>query len=158
IGAGFVLGVFVGTITVSLASTVGASAAFLLGRSLARAWIQGKIARSPRFRAVDEAFRQLGFKIVVLLRLSPLFPFQLLNYALGLTKISFREYVLASWIGMLPGTVMYVYIGSTLKALTDVAEGRALDSVAEKVLFGLGLAATVAVTVVVTRVARGALT
>src|SRR5262249_26419709 len=98
-----------------------------------------------------------GFKIVFLLRLSPLFPFGFLNYALGLTKISFREYVLASWIGMLPGTVMYVYLGSTLKSVTDLAAGRAQGGGVEKLLFVVGLAATVAVAAFVARVARAAL-
>jgi uncharacterized membrane protein YdjX (TVP38/TMEM64 family) len=157
IGAGFVLGLVVGTITVSLASTVGASAAFLLGRTLARPWIQEKIDRHPKFRAIDEAIRRQGFKIVFLIRLSPLFPFEYLNYALGLTRISFREYVLASWIGMLPGTVMYVYLGSTVKSLADFTAGRAQGGGAEKFLFWVGLAAALAVAVFATRVARAAL-
>jgi uncharacterized membrane protein YdjX (TVP38/TMEM64 family) len=157
IGAGFVLGVVQGTITVSIASTLGASAAFLLGRTLAREWVQERIARNPKFRAIDEAVRRQGFKIVFLLRLSPLFPFEILNYGLGLTDISFRDYVLASWIGMLPGTVMYVYLGSTLESLADLAVGRPHGGVGEKVLFGLGLATTIAVTVLVTRLARRAL-
>jgi uncharacterized membrane protein YdjX (TVP38/TMEM64 family) len=155
IGAGFVLGLVVGTITVSLASTVGASAAFFLGRTLARPWIQEKIDRNPKFRAIDEAIRRQGFKIVFLVRLSPLFPFEYLNYALGLTRISFREYVLASWSGMLPGTVMYVYLGSTVKSLATA--GRAQGGGAEKFLFWVGLAATLVVAVFATRVARAAL-
>lgn len=156
-GTGFVLGVVVGTITVSIASTLGASAAFLLGRTLARSWVQEKIVRSPTFRAIDEAVRRQGFKIVLLVRLSPLIPFEFLNYALGLTQISFRDYVLASWLGMLPGTVMYVYLGSTLKNLTDLATGQGKGGVVEKVLFGIGLASTVVVAMIVTRVARAAL-
>ena len=86
------------------------AAAFLLGRTLARSWIEQRAARNAKFRALDEAIKQEGFKIVLLLRLSPLFPFNLLNYTLGLTNVSLRDYVLASWIGMLPGTVMYVYL------------------------------------------------
>jgi uncharacterized membrane protein YdjX (TVP38/TMEM64 family) len=156
-GAGFVFGVVVGTITVSLASTLGAAAAFLLGRTLARGWIESSVARRPRFRALDEAAKRQGFKIVLLIRLSPVFPFNLLNYALGLTKVSFRDYVLASWIGMLPGTLMYVYLGSTLKSLTDLAAGEFEGGVTEKVFFGVGLAATIAVTIFVTRLARKAL-
>jgi uncharacterized membrane protein YdjX (TVP38/TMEM64 family) len=157
IGAGFVLGVVVGTLTVSIASTVGAAAAFLLGRGLVRPWVQARIASSPKFRALDEAVRREGFKVVFLIRLSPLFPFEFLNYGLGLTNISFRDYVLASWIGMLPGTVMYVYLGSTLESLADLAAGRPRGGVGEKVLFGIGLATTIVVTVLVTRLARKAL-
>jgi uncharacterized membrane protein YdjX (TVP38/TMEM64 family) len=156
-GAGFVFGVVLGTITVSLASTLGATAAFLLGRTLARAWVEDKVARNPKFQALDEAVRQQGFKVVLLLRLSPVFPFNLLNYALGLTKVSLRDYVLASWIGMLPGGVMYIYLGSTLKSLADLAAGRVEGGVTESILFGIGLAATIAVTIFVTRLARKAL-
>src|SRR5712671_4151418 len=84
-------------------------------------------------------------------------PFTLLNYAFGLTKVRFRDYVLASWIGMLPGTVMYVYLGSTVKELAGVAAGNVEGGPARRVLFFVGLAATVIVTVYVTRLARQAL-
>jgi uncharacterized membrane protein YdjX (TVP38/TMEM64 family) len=157
VGAGFAFGVVRGTIAVSLGSTLGASAAWLLGRTLARGVIERRVAGNPRFRAIDEAIGQHGFKIVLLLRLSPAFPFNLLNYALGLTRVSFRDYVLASWIGMLPATVMIVYIGSTLRSLTDVMAGEGKGGHAQKVLLAVGLAATIAVTVLVTRVARKAL-
>jgi uncharacterized membrane protein YdjX (TVP38/TMEM64 family) len=106
---------------------------------------------------LDEAIRQQGFKIVLLLRLAPVFPFNLLNYALGLTKVSFAEYVFASWIGMLPGTVMYVYLGSTLHSLTDLAAGKASGGVTDKALLGVGLSATLAVAVILVRLSRKAL-
>jgi uncharacterized membrane protein YdjX (TVP38/TMEM64 family) len=157
IGAGFVFGVVVGTITVSVSSVLGASAAVLLGRSLVRDLIQERVARNPRFQALDAAVERQGFLIVLLCRLSPIFPFNLLNYAFGLTKVSFRDYVLASWLGMLPGTVLYVYLGSTLKSLADLAAGKVEGGVTQQVFFGIGLVATVAVTVVVTRLARKAL-
>lgn len=155
--AGFVFGVIVGTITVSVASTLGAAAAFLLGRSLARDWIERIVARSATFQAIDTAVQKNGWKIVLLLRLSPLLPFNVLNNALGLTKVSFFEYVVASWIGMLPGTVMYAYLGSTFKSLADFAAGKAEGSLAARILFWVGLLATVAVTIVATQVARSAL-
>jgi uncharacterized membrane protein YdjX (TVP38/TMEM64 family) len=157
LGAGFVFGVVVGTITVSVSSVAGAAAAFILGRTLLRDWVEARVARNPRFRALDAAVQRQGFVVVLLCRLSPLFPFNLLNYAFGLTRVSFRDYVLASWLGMLPGTVLYVYLGSTLKSLADLAAGRVEGGVAGWVLFGVGLVATVAVTVVVTRAARKAL-
>jgi uncharacterized membrane protein YdjX (TVP38/TMEM64 family) len=116
------------------------------------AWWSGEL-----FAALDQAVAAGGFKIVLLTRLSPLFPFTLLNYALGLTKVRFLDYVLASWIGMLPGTVMYVYLGSTVTELADVAAGNVEGGSARLVLFLVGLAATVAVTVYVTRLARLAL-
>jgi uncharacterized membrane protein YdjX (TVP38/TMEM64 family) len=154
IGAGAAFGVLVGTVTVSVGSTLGASAAFLLGRTLARGWVERKVAGNPRFAALDGAVGEQGFKIVLLLRLSPVFPFNFLNYALGLTRIPFRTYVLASWLGMLPGTVMYVYVGSALGSLADLGAERSEESIGQKVFFWCGLAATVVVTIVITRMAR----
>jgi uncharacterized membrane protein YdjX (TVP38/TMEM64 family) len=157
LAAGSLFGVVVGTAVVSLASVAGASLAFGLGRTLARGLIEKRLAGNPRFRALDQAVAAGGFKIVLLTRLSPLFPFTLLNYAFGLTKVRFRDYVLASWVGMLPGTLMYVYLGSTVTALADVAAGNVEGGPARQVLFFVGLAATVVVTVYVTRLARRAL-
>lgn len=142
---------------VSAGSTLGASLAFLSGRYLARNWIERKVTVNPKFRAIDAAVGVQGFKIVLLTRLSPVFPFNLLNYAFGLTGVSFRDYLLASWIGMLPGTIMYVYLGSTTRQLADILAGRVEKTAGQQVLFYLGLAATVAVTLVITRTARRAL-
>jgi len=157
LGAGFLFKLFKGTITVSIASTLGACAAFLVGRTIARNWIAGKVAKNSKFAAIDEAVAQQGFKIVLLTRLSPVFPFNLLNYAFGLTKISFWKYALGSWIGMLPGTVMYVYFGAGLRSLADVAAGNVEKGEAGRVFFWLGLIATIAVTLFVTHIARKAL-
>ena len=158
LAAGSLFGVVVGTAVVSLASVTGASLAFWLGRTLARGLVEKRLAGNPRFRALDQAVAAGGFKIVLLTRLSPLFPFTLLNYAFGLTKVRFRDYVLASWIGMLPGTMMYVYLGSSVKELADVATGNVESGPpARLVLFFVGLAATVIVTGFVTRLARRAL-
>jgi len=154
LGAGFMFGVGVGTVAVSLGSTLGAAAAFLLGRTFARRAIEAKVSMNPRFHALDQAVKREGFKIVLLTRLSPVFPFNLLNYAFGLTQVSFRDYVLASWIGMLPGTIMYVYLGSAAQNLVVLSTGEAAGGAGRQVLFGLGLLATVAATVFVTRLAR----
>jgi uncharacterized membrane protein YdjX (TVP38/TMEM64 family) len=157
LAAGSLFGVVQGTIAVSAGSVVGAAAAFLIGRFLVRDWIEAKVAANPRFRAIDQAVAENGFKIVLLTRLSPVFPFTLLNYAYGLTRVRFRDYVLASWIGMLPGTIMYVYLGSLVKEVADLAAGKVEGGIGQKVLFGVGLVATVVVTVYVTRIARQAL-
>ena len=151
LGAGALFGIVKGSVLVSFSATAGATAAFLVGRYLARDWISRKTQSNPRFNAIDKAIGDEGWKIVGLLRLSPAFPFSLLNYALGLTRVSLRDYLLASWIGMMPGTVMYVYIGSLARA--DARRTTA----AEWVLRGIGLVATVAVTVLLTRIARKAL-
>jgi uncharacterized membrane protein YdjX (TVP38/TMEM64 family) len=157
LGAGFVFKLAPGTVVVSIGSTLGACAAFLVGRTVARQWIARKIAGRPKFKAIDEAVARSGFKIVLLTRLSPVFPFTLLNYAFGLTRVRFRDYALASWIGMMPGTVMYVYLGTTLRSLADVFAGRYQGGTAKTVFLIVGLLATVVVTVSITRVARRAL-
>lgn len=157
LGAGFLFGVVRGTIAVSAGSVLGATAAFLIGRTLLRGWIEKRVAAYPRFQAIDRAVGKEGFKIVLLVRLSPVFPFNLLNYAFGLTNVRLWQYVLASWIGMLPGTLMYVYLGSALKSLADVAAGAPKGGAPQTVFFVAGLVMTVVATVVVTRVARRAL-
>ncbi|NOY45260.1 MAG: TVP38/TMEM64 family protein [Deltaproteobacteria bacterium] len=157
LGAGVVYGVVWGSVLVSAASTLGATAAFLVGRYLARDWVARKIAGNPRFRAIDDAVAREGWKIVGLTRLSPVFPFNLLNYAYGLTKVSLRDYLLASWVGMMPGTVMYVYLGSLAGDLASVGTGQTTRTPAQWALYLTGLAATVLVTVYITRIARAAL-
>lgn len=157
LGAGFVFGVVKGSVIVSIAATLGATCAFLVGRYLARGWVTKMIEGNPKFEAIDEAVAREGWKIVGLVRLSPVFPFNLLNYAFGLTKVRLRHYFFASWIGMLPGTVMYVYIGSLAGDLATLGAGGRTRTAAEWALYILGLVATVTVTVYVTRLARKAL-
>jgi len=153
LGAGAVFGVVWGSIYVSIASTLGATCAFLVGRYVARDAIARKIEGNQRFAAIDKAVANEGWKIVGLMRLSPVFPFTLLNYAFGLTQVKLRDYVLASWIGMMPGTILYVYLGS----LAQAATGDRARTTSEWVLYGVGLLATVIVTVFVTRLAKNAL-
>jgi len=157
LGAGFLFGVGVGALAVWVGSNLGAWAAFLVGRTIARDWVARKVGENPRFAALDTAIGKEGFKIILLLRLSPVFPFNLLNYSLGLTRVPFRQYALASVIGMIPGMLMYVYLGSAARSLADVAAGTVEGGIAGKVLFWIGLAATVVAALVVTRVARKAL-
>jgi uncharacterized membrane protein YdjX (TVP38/TMEM64 family) len=155
IGDGFVFGVLLGTIVVSIAATAGAALAFLIARYLARNQIEHKIADNPRFEQIDRAIGERGAKLVFLLRLSPVIPFNLSNYFYGLTSVKFWSYVLASWIGMLPGTLLYVYLGAAGKAGLSGAAGETSGrSPWEYGLFGVGLIATVIVTVWVTRIAH----
>jgi pyruvate/2-oxoglutarate dehydrogenase complex dihydrolipoamide dehydrogenase (E3) component/uncharacterized membrane protein YdjX (TVP38/TMEM64 family) len=153
LGAGAVFGVVLGSVCVSISATLGATAAFLVGRYLARDAIARKIEKNQKFAAIDRAVADEGWKIVFLTRLSPVFPFTLLNYAFGLTRVKLSHYVLASWIGMMPGTVMYVYLGS----LVNVGAGHRQRTTGEWLLYGVGLLATLTVTIFVTRLARGAL-
>ncbi len=157
LAAGFLFGVVTGTITVSIGSTLGASAAFLVGRTFARDWVRRKVTDRPKFEAIDRAVGEQGFKIVLLTRLSPIIPFNMQNYAYGLTGVKLWKYALASWIGMLPGTLAYCYIGSGLRSLTEVAAGQTEAGWVQRAFFWGGLAATVIVVAVVTRIAQKAM-
>jgi len=157
LGAGFVFGVAKGTVIVSLGSTAGAAAAFIVARTVGREWVAARLARRPALAAVASAVENDAFKVVLLTRLSPLLPFNLLNYAFGLSAVPFGTYVLASWIGMLPGTIMYVAIGSAAQSVAAVLSGNVRRTDGEQVLFTFGLAATVVVTVLIARRARRAL-
>src|SRR6266404_1030 len=139
LGAGAVFGVALGSVCVSISATLGATAAFLVGRYVARDAIARKVERNERFTTIDRAVADEGWKIVLLTRLSPVFPFTLLNYAFGLTRVKLSHYVFASWIGMMPGTVMYVYFGS----LVNVGAGHRQRTTGEWLLYGVGLLATV---------------
>ncbi len=151
LAAGFLFGVPLGVPLVSAGSVLGAAAAFLVGRFVLRAWVARRIAGLPRFEALDAATHADGFAIVLLTRLSPLFPFNLLNYGFALTAVRFRDYVLASFIGMLPATVLHVYIGSLAKSVADLAVGDLDTGWTARVLLVVGLLATATVTVLVTR-------
>ncbi len=151
LAAGFVFGLPLGVVLVSTGSVLGASAAFLVGRFFVREWVEKRIAGLPRFQALDRATRHEGFVIVFLTRLSPLFPFNLVNYGLAMTSVRFRDYFFASWIGMLPVTILYVYIGSVAKDLTELTSGAVQGGVAGQALLFGGLAATVLLTIIITR-------
>ena len=153
LAAGFIFGLVKGIALVSIRSVTGATAAFLLGRTLAREWVTRAISRQTRFAALDRAIQRRGFWVVLLTRLSPAFPFNLLNYLYGVTSVSARSYVLGSWLGMLPATILYVYVGSLAGSLGQAIDGQATRSPATYVLLGVGLVATLVVTILVTRLA-----
>ncbi len=157
LAAGAIFGLGAGTLYVFVAATIGSGLAFLVSRYLARAAVERKVAGNARFAAIDRAVGEQGRKIVFLLRLSPVFPFNLLNYALGLTRVRFADYMIAA-IGMLPGTLLYVYLGKVAGDVAAVAGGAELARGAGgSVLLVVGLIATVVVTTIVTRIARRAL-
>jgi uncharacterized membrane protein YdjX (TVP38/TMEM64 family) len=159
LGAGVVFGVVKGSVLVFIGAMLGATAAFLVGRYVARGWVASKIAKNPKFQAIDNAIAQRGRKIIFLLRLSPVFPFNLLNYGLGLSQISLKDYVVGT-VGILPGTLMYVYLGSLVGNLATLgADGnQPPESVRIQWILRIGgLIATVGVTLYVTRIARKAL-
>ncbi len=152
ISAGLAFGLWRGFAVVSVGSTLGAALAFLAARYFLRGKVHAAAKDNPKFAAMDEAIAQGGWKMVALLRLSPLLPFNLSNYLYGITKVGFWPYVAASWIGMMPGTFLYVYLGAAGKqaaAGTDAGPWK-------WVLFGAGLVATVVVTVWISRLAKKA--
>jgi len=155
--AGFLYGLAGGLAVVVPSSLVGAVVAFLLGRGVARAPVVRLLERHPRFRAVDAAISAEAFRVVLLLRLSPAFPFNLLNYGLGVTGVSFPTYLLGTALGVLPGAVLYVYLGSLLTTATEAVAGRPSAGWPGTLLFATGLLATAAVVALVTRAARRAL-
>jgi uncharacterized membrane protein YdjX (TVP38/TMEM64 family) len=152
LAAGAIFGALWGTLLVSLASTTAAALAFLIARHVARAAVERMAHRDRRFAALDQAIREGGWRIVVLLRLSPVVPFSLSNYLYGLTPVDFGPYVLASWAAMLPATVLYVSLGAAGRA---AAGGHRRP--AEWVLIGAGIAASLVATVMITRAARSRL-
>lgn len=157
LAAGAIFGVGKGTALALVAATLGASLAFLVSRYVARGLVERHLAGNRRFAAIDRAIATRGRRIVLLLRLSPLFPFNLLNYALGLTAVRFADYLVAS-IGMLPGTLLYVYFGKVAGDVARLAGGTAVRrGPAYYVVLGLGLLATAAVTAILARTARRAL-
>ncbi|MEG4070295.1 TVP38/TMEM64 family protein [Microcoleus sp. Pol11C2] len=157
LGSGVLFGVVGGSVCVSIGSILGATCAFLVGRYLTRDWVSKQIEGNQKFKAIDSAVASEGWKIVLLTRLSPIFPFNLLNYAFGVTQVSLKDYFLASWIGMIPGTVMYVYIGSLAGSLAALGSQGRSRTTAEWTLYGIGLVATIALTVYATRLAKKAL-
>ncbi|MEZ4278328.1 MAG: TVP38/TMEM64 family protein [Myxococcota bacterium] len=157
LAGGALFGVARGVVYVFAAAVLGSTVSFLIARHLARDAVARRIEGDARFRAIDRAIGEQGRRIVLLLRLSPVFPFSLLNYALGLTRVRLIDYLIAA-VGMLPGTVLYVYLGKLGGDVAAVAGGvRTERGPADWALLGVGLAATAAVTFLITRIARRAL-
>ena len=153
LAAGFLFGLGYGFAMVSFASVAGASLAFLIGRFFARDWVAERLQSFPKFAALDAAVGERGGLIVFLTRLSPVFPFNLLNYAFGLTAVRFWTYAGLSWIGMMPATLLYVYLGSIASDLTSLLSGEVADSPLGNWPLYVGLIATLVLTIFVSRIA-----
>ncbi|MGK7920075.1 MAG: TVP38/TMEM64 family protein [Trichodesmium sp.] len=160
LGGGVIFGVFRGSIYVFLASTLGATIAFLIGRYISRDWVCQQLSQHQKFNAIDQAVVKEGFKIVFLTRLCPLFPFNLLNYAFGVMQVSLKDYILGS-LGMIPATIMYVYLGSLIGDIALIGTSQEPTSftieVTKWMINIVGLIATVVVTIYVNRLAKKAL-
>ncbi len=129
IAGGYVYGTVFGWATVSAACLAGATVAFLLGRGVARDWVADRVGEHPRFRAVDRSIEKRGFAVVFLLRLSLVIPYNVLNYALGVTAVPLRQYVMASWLGMQPVLLFYVLLGAGASDLAGMLAGGGRPSV-----------------------------
>jgi uncharacterized membrane protein YdjX (TVP38/TMEM64 family) len=157
LGGGAVFGLIWGSLYVFIGANLGATAAFLAGRYLARNWVVKKIEGNSKFIAIDRAVGKEGLKIVLLTRLSPVFPFFLLNYAYGVTGVSLKDYVIGS-LGMIPGTVLYVYLGSLAGNLANLGTStQPTNPALHWSIRILGLMATIAVTFYTSKIARAAL-
>jgi uncharacterized membrane protein YdjX (TVP38/TMEM64 family) len=160
IKGGCLFGVFWGSVCVLIAATLGAIWAFLLGRYLSRDWVCRHIDKNPKFQALDRAVAREGWRIVLLTRLSPVFPFNLLNYFFGVTQVSLKDYILGS-LGMIPATVMYVYIGSIAGDFMAIdMSDRPATTETQAIQWTLriiGLIATIAVTIYMTHLAKKAM-
>ncbi|CAN0856492.1 TVP38/TMEM64 family membrane protein slr0305 [Linum grandiflorum] len=157
LGGGYLFGLPIGFVADSIGATVGAGAAFLLGRTLGRSIVVSKLKDYPQFKSVAIATQRSGFKIVLLLRLVPLLPFNMLNYLLSVTPVPFPQYMLASWLGMMPITFGLVYVGTTLKDLSDVTHGWSEFSTTRWVMIVVSLVVSAVLIVTVTKVAKSAL-
>ena len=157
IAGGAVFGLIRGVIYALVGATLGSTAAFLLGRYVVRRLVAKRLAAMPRFVAIERAVSARGRRIVFLLRLSPVVPFNVLNYALGLTTISVWDFIVAS-LGTIPGAFVYAYAGKvTGEALALAGQAQVPKDASYYAVLLAGLVATVAATMVVTRTARRAL-
>lgn len=157
LAAGYLFGVWQGWAVVVVSATIGAILSLLIGRSLLREWVVKRARDMANFDHLDNAVSNKGFLIVFLTRLSPAFPFSLINYVYGVTKIKLRDYAIATFFGIMPASLLYIYLGSTAKNLQDVLGGNIESSPAQQWLLYAGLLATLIVTVIITRIATKAL-
>lgn len=150
--AGLAFGLALGFPLVVVSATIGATLAFLVSRHLAHARVESLVAKRPKFKAVKAAVSEGGWKIVALLRLSPVLPFNLQNYFYGITDVKLAHYVPATFAGIIPGTLLYVYLGAAGKA----ASGEGISAL-EWTFLAVGLIATLVVAVLVTKKAKAKL-
>ncbi len=155
--AGFIFGLGKGFLVMWIAGLVGFAAAFLLGRSLARPWIESWVSQRPKFVAIDKAIQQTGLMLVILTRLAMILPYNLLNYSLGLTAVRLRDYLMGSAIGMVPGIFLFVFIGTTATDIAAIVSGELKLGDYGLLIGDIGLLAVATVVVLITRVAQKAL-
>jgi len=152
--AGLAFGLVKGILVVWIAATAAAALAFLVARYLARSRVEKVARKNENFEAVDRAIAKNGWKVVLLLRISPFFPYTIANYLYGLTAVRFVPYVLATAVGILPMIAIYVSIGAAGREAVEAAAGGGAGSPAEWTVFAAGVACTVVAAVIITRGAK----
>jgi uncharacterized membrane protein YdjX (TVP38/TMEM64 family) len=156
LAGGALWGVVLGTVYVMLGAALGSTLAFFAARYLVRGYVQRYVDHHPKLAAIDRAVEQEGLRLVFLLRLSPIVPFILLNYVLGISRVRYRDY-LGGLAGMIPVALMYAYAGRVAGDIATLASGAATPrGPAYYALIALGLVATIAATVLLTRAAQRA--
>ncbi len=154
VGAGAVYGFWFSTVLVTVSSTLGAVVNFLTSRYLASGWMQGKLGQSAKFRALDKAVSAEGWRIIFTSRMSPIIPHSLVSYAAGLLRISFWQFTVASFFGFLPQSAAYTYLGAVLGKAVRTSAGVTDHDPILWIFYCLGLVATLAVTILTTKIAR----
>ena len=156
-GGGILFGVIKGTFYVSIGATIGAGAGFLVSRYLAREWVIRKFAGNPKFRAIDDAVAADGWKIVSLVRLSPVFPFIPMNFVFGLTRIPFWQFVVTTWFSILPVSSLFVYLGTLLGDIAALGTQPIAAGKTKWIVSSIGIVTTIIVSLLISRIARKAL-
>jgi uncharacterized membrane protein YdjX (TVP38/TMEM64 family) len=151
--AGFLFGLIKGFFVAWVALLLASSAAFWLGQTFARPWIERRIQNNPLFTSIDRAVQRKGLLIVLLTRLVMVIPYQLLNYSLGLTRVSFRNAVLGTALGSTPPVFLFVYLGTTVSNIAAIMSGEVKLEGQELVIGAVALAVVVGIILLIVRVA-----
>jgi len=159
LAAGFLYGTLWGSLLVSIASTIAATIGFLLARYCARDFVARRLGKYAKFESMDQAIEKNGFKLVLLMRLQPVFvPFAYLNIGLGLTRVSVADYMLGTLLGTLPGTILYAYVGSAVQDISFFAfHALPSETIASRWFFWMGLLAVTALCILLAHIARQSL-
>lgn len=156
LSAGAIFGVVKGSIIVVCGATLGAALSFLLARTVMRKRIAAMTASNAKFRALDQAITQEGWKIVALIRCSIVFPFTYINYAFGLTGIGFVPYVVATFLGVIPATVAFVYLGDAAGTAATATKAQSTALIVKIIGGAIALGVSIFVTRIATRAIKRA--
>lgn len=160
LAGGALFGKLIGTILVFISGFLGACCAFSLGRYLLRDWVKRRLEKNSYLKAINKVVVAEGWKIACLLHLSPIIPFNILNYALGASQITYKNFIVATSVGILPGVILYVFLGSTIGDLTMAVMGKSdsANSTIQWLVSAIGVVATLALTIYLAKIARQQIT